>query len=188
MTSSTALDTFRDVVTLKDGVRVLFRPLIQSDYEGLVALFAPLSTEDRETMRQNVDEAVIRGWIESLDYDKVLPIVAEVRHEIIGQGTLHYGQGPYRHIADVRIFLAKAWRRRGVGTHLLQTLIHLARRQGLQILTAEVIASHTHVIKAFEALGFQPRARLDDHFMLPSGQTLDVVLMVNPLVSHRDEF
>jgi acetyltransferase len=187
-THTPTLETFRNIMTLKDGARVLFRPLTAQDYEGLANLFLPLAAEDRQVMRQSVDETVIHGWLDHLDYDKVLPIVAEIHHEIVGEATLHYGTGPYRHTADLRLFLAKAWRQRGIGTRLIQTMIDLARRQGLQILTAEVIASQVGVVKAFEGCGFRVKATLEDHFMLPDSQTLDVVLMTNSLVSHSGEF
>ncbi len=186
--ATSTLATFRHVVTLKDGARVLFRPLVPGDYDGLVALYSNLTPDDLETMRQHVTPELIQSWIDTLDYNRVLPVVAEVRHEIIGEGTLHFGQGPYRHTAEVRLYLAKPWRQRGVGTHMLRTMIDLARRQGIGILTAEVIAAHTHVVKAFSALGFKIKATLDDYFMLPDGRTLDVVLMVNSLISHSDEF
>lgn len=182
------LETFRNITTLKDGARVLFRPVTVNDYEGLVGLFVPLSAEDLQMMRQHVNEEVIRGWLDKLDYSHILPIVAEVHHEIVGEATLHYGEGPYRHTADLRLFLAKAWRQRGIGTRLIQTMIDLARRQGVQILTAEVLASQVHVIKAFEGVGFQSKATLEDFFMLPDGQTLDVLVMACYLVSHRGEF
>jgi len=187
-TAAPVIETFRKVVTLKDGARVLFRPLTAEDYEGLVRLFVPLSPEDRETVRDDITAEVVREWIDRLDYSRVLPIVAEVRHEIIGEGTLHFGKGAHRHTAEVRIFLAKAWRRRKVGTLLLETLIDLARRQGIHILTAEIVASHIHVIKAFAAHGFQAKATLEDYFMLPDGRTTDVVLMVNTLVAHSEDF
>ena len=187
-TPAPSIETFRNVSTLKDGVRVLFRPLTTNDYDELVKLFAPLSDEDRVALRDEVDANRIKEWVDKMDYDRLLPIVAEVRHEIIGEGTLHYGRGPYRHTAEVRVFLAKTWRRRGVGGHLLQTLIDIARRQGIHLLTAEILSSQTHIIKAFGALGFKTKATLDDYFMLPDGRTQDVVLMLNSLVSHHDEF
>ena len=187
-TLSPSIETFRNVATLKDGVRVLFRPLTANDYDGLLKLFAPLNEEERAALRGDVDEDLIKGWVEHLDYARLLPIVAEVRHEIIGEGILHYGKGPYRHTAEIRVFLAKAWRQRGVGTHLLQTLIDIARRQGIHILTAEILSSQTHIIKAFGAHGFKVKATLDDYFMHPDGRTQDVVIMLNSLISHHDEF
>jgi L-amino acid N-acyltransferase YncA len=187
-TTAPALTTFRHIVTLKDGVRVLFRPLTPDDRDGLLRLFVPLNPEDRTSVRDDITEEVVHSWIERLDYDHVLPIVAEVHGEIIGEGTLHYGKGAHRHVAEMRIFLARAWRRRGVGTHLIQTMLELARRLGLHIIIAQIVASQTHVIKAFASKGFEHKAVLDDYFRLPDGRTQDVVLMVNRLVRHDDEF
>ena len=187
-TPAATIENFRHIETLKDGARVLFRPLTTDDYEGLVKLFVPLGQEDRETVREDITPDVIRHWLDTLDYERVLPLVGEVRKEIIGEGMLHYGRGAHRHSAEVRIFLAKAWRRRGVGSKLLQTMIHIARRQGLHLLKAEIVASHIHTIKAFRALGFETVATLDNYFMLPDGQTIDTVLMVNTLISYTEDF
>lgn len=167
---------------------MLFRPMVASDYEGLVRLFVPLSQEDREAFRVEITPEVIRGWIDHLDYTRLLPIVAEINHEIIGDGTLRFGKGAYRHTAEVRIYLSRAWRRAGIGTQLLQTLIDLGRRQGLHFLRAEIIASHLESIKAFAGQGFEVIATLEDHFMLPDGRTLDEVLMFKRLVSRSNEF
>jgi L-amino acid N-acyltransferase YncA len=71
---------------------------------------------------------------------------------------------------------------------MIRVLIDLARKQGLSMLVAEVMAEQTKVIKAFESLGFQSQATLDDYFIFPDGETSDVVLMTFCLRSKMDEF
>jgi RimJ/RimL family protein N-acetyltransferase len=114
--------------------------------------------------------------------------VAVVNDEIVGDATLRLGQGPYRHKAEVRIFLSKPYRQRGLGTAMLKSVIDIAKRMELHLLTVEVIANRTPVIRAFRGLGFQMQTTLPDYFMMPDGETLDVALMILPLVRTVTEF
>lgn len=183
------LKRFRDIVTLKDGVNVLLRPMTPEDEERLVELFAPTSEEDLRYLRDNVkDPQVVRGWCQTLDYSRVLPLLALVKDRVVGEATLHFRTGPKRHLGEVRIFLAKDFRRRGLGSRMLSTLIELARRQDLHTLVAEIVADHSKVIKAFQNLGFELRCTFEDYFMLPDGDTRDVAILMYCLRPKVDEF
>ncbi len=183
------IKTYREIVTLKDGANVLLRPMTADDEKGLIDLFAPVSDEDLRYLRDNVrDPALIQHWCQTLDYSKVLPLLALVKDRVVGEATLHFRKGPRRHIGEVRIYLAKDFRQRGLGTKMLKTQIDLARKQGIGILVAEVVSDKTDVVKAFETLGFKAQTTLDDHFMLPDGDCRDVVLMSMPLCPKTDEF
>jgi hypothetical protein len=54
---------YRQLITLQDGGRVLFRPLTQDDRQDLVDLYAPLSAFDRRYLRHDVSnpEVVMDG-------------------------------------------------------------------------------------------------------------------------------
>ena len=180
---------FRDVVTLKDGVNVLLRPMTADDQLALVDLFAPISEEDARYLRNDVkDEAVIQSWCEELDYTRVLPLLALVKDRVVGEATLHFRTGPKRHLGEVRIFLAKDFRRRGLGSKMLNQLIDLARKQDLYTLVAEIVADQSKVIKAFQNLGFELRCVYADYFMLPDGDTRDVAILMYCLRPDIDEF
>ncbi|MCK4977144.1 MAG: GNAT family N-acetyltransferase [Anaerolineales bacterium] len=183
------IKNYRDIVTLKDGVNVLLRPMTLEDEERLVELFAPISEEDLRYVRNNVkDPAVIKGWCEDLDYTRVLPLLALVKDRVVGEATLHFRTGPKRHLGEVRIFLAKDFRRRGLGSKMLNKLIELARKQDLYTLVAEIVADQSKVIKAFQNLGFELRCTYDDYFILPDGDTRDVAILMFRLRPTVDEF
>lgn len=180
---------YRQIVTLADGTRVLLRPLMPEDRAGLIALFEPVGPDDYKLMRNDVrNKELVGSWVDHLDYKKVLPIVAVVADRIVGDATLHFRGGPGRHIADVRIFISKEFRRRGLGTAMLRALIDVARKCGLQLLVAEVVADQVKVINAFKNLGFEQRALYPDYFIMPDGETHDVVVLMLPLVHKREEF
>lgn len=183
------ISVYRNLVTLHDGSRVLLRALNAGDRDRLQAMFASVSEDDAEAMRDNVkDPTAIQKWIDELNYRRVIPLVAVVNDEIVGDATLHLGQGPYRHKAEVRIFLSKPFRQRGLGTAMLKAVIDIAKRLELHLLTVEVLSNRTAVIRAFRGLGFQMQATLPDYFMMPDGETLDVVFMTLPMVRTVTEF
>jgi RimJ/RimL family protein N-acetyltransferase len=183
------IKNYRDIVTLKDGVNVLLRPMTPEDEKCLVELFAPISEEDLRYLRHNVkDPTLIHSWCESLDYARVLPLLALVKERVVGEATLHFRTGPKRHLGEVRIFLAKDFRRRGLGTKMINTLIDLARRQDLYTLIAEIVTDQSKVIKAFQNLGFTLQCTYDDYFMLPDGDVRDVAVLMYHLRPTVDEF
>jgi L-amino acid N-acyltransferase YncA len=183
------IETHRDVVTLRDGVRVLIRPMIREDKEMLVEFFKYVSDDDLRYVRHNVrDRRVVEKWCDELDYSKVLPVLAIVKDRIVGNGSLHYFVGPKRHIAEYRLFLAKDFRQRGLGMKMTRAIIDMARKRDVRIITGEIVAEHTKVIRAFEGLGFKSQCLLEDYFMFPDGDCADVVFMTLNLKPHNDEF
>lgn len=180
---------YRQLVTLPDGARVLLRPLTADDREALASLFSPVSTEDLRYMRHKVnDPVVINKWIDDLDYNKVLPLIAIIGERIVGNATLHFFEGPSRHRAEVRIYLAKEVRRRGVGSRLLMALTDLAKRRNIYMIEAQIISDQATVIKAFQKLGFELKCVIDDYFILPDGELRDVALLIQRLRDYGGDF
>jgi L-amino acid N-acyltransferase YncA len=183
------IKNFREMVTLKDGAYVLLRAMTRDDKARLHEFYNSVSAEDLQYFRHNVkDEALIDEWCECLDYSEVLPVIALAKDHIVGSATLHFYTGPKRHVGEVRLFLAKDYRKRGLGMKMIRALIDLARKQSLSILMAEVIAEQNKVVKAFEQLGFHSDCILDDYFMFPDGDCSDVVIMTMSLRPKVDEF
>ena len=180
---------YRKVKTLPSGSRLLLRPLTKEDKQDLVALFARASRQDREYFRDDAgDPSVVESWVDNLNLRRVFPLVAVVDDKIVGDATLHFGKRYHRHLAWVRIFLDRDYRRQGIGTLMLRCLIDIARRVGLQQLYSEVVTNQHQVIKAFQDLGFQPAVTLQDYFTTSSDETLDMTVLVLRLVERSGEF
>jgi L-amino acid N-acyltransferase YncA len=180
---------FRQLITLSDGARVLLRPLSAEDRQGLIELYKPISTEDLRYMRHDVtDSSLVGKWVDDLDYDKVFPLVAVVNDRVVGNATLHFNEGPARHRAEVRIYLAKEIRRRGVGSRMLQALIDLAKRRNIYMIEARILNDQATVIRAFQNLGFLRKCLLDDYFILPDGELRDVAHLILRLRESGEEF
>ncbi|HLB49017.1 MAG TPA: GNAT family N-acetyltransferase [Anaerolineales bacterium] len=183
------IETYRELVTLRNGIQVLLRPMASDDCQTLVDLFATATDEDVRYLRDNIrDPAVARGWCDNLDYGRVFPLIAVVDEQAAGQATLHFGCGPERHCGKVRIFVARDFRRRGLGSRMLSALIDVARGHGLQFLMAEVVSDQASVIRTFMHAGFKLCFTLQDAFMLPTGETRGVATLKLCLRPPCDEF
>ncbi len=183
------LKSYRTVITLSDGAQVVLRPLQQDDDERLMDMFQQVSQEDLNFFRNDVqDRELLNKWMAEMNYDKVFPLVAVVGDRFVGEATLHFLAGPYRHLAEVRIFLTKGFRRRGLGTAMLKTMVQLARRVGRHQLIAEIPVEQSNAIKAFKGVGFEARFTREDYFMTPDGITHDVTVLTLRLVKPTGEF
>ena len=180
---------YRKFVSLKNGHKVMFRLLTEADREGLVQLFQEAPEEDLRFLKQDVrDEKLINSWLDQINYNKVLPLVAVDlnSNKLIGDATLHRGKNAAKHIGEIRIFVSRFYRNLGLGSLMLEELISLAFQENLQWLRAEVIADHKKVVKAFRAHGFEQKALLDDYFLRKDGVTHDVVLMLRPVIKKEE--
>jgi L-amino acid N-acyltransferase YncA len=180
---------YRKFVTLQNGRRVMFRLLNEQDREALIRLFQEAPEEDLRFLKQDVkDTRLVGSWVESLNYQSVLPLVAaELEgNDLIADATLHRGKHAAKHIAEVRIFVSRPFRNLGLGSLMLEELINLAQKANLHWLKAEIIADHKKVIRAFRSKGFDIRATLEDYFIRKDGVTHDVVLMLRPVVKREE--
>ena len=183
------IKNYREMVTLKDGTYVLLRPMTAEDAQRLKEFYSAVGEDDLRYFRHYVkDPAVVEDWCQHLDYDRALPVLALSKERVVGSASLHFFDGPKRHIGEIRLFLAKDYRKRGLGTKMIRSLIDLGRKQGLCILIAEVVADMGRVVKAFERLGFKAEVTLRDYFQFPDGEYSDVVLMCMSLRPQVDEF
>jgi L-amino acid N-acyltransferase YncA len=180
---------YRKFVTLQNGKRVMFRFLNAQDLEELVRLFQEAPEEDLRFLKQDVkDTKLVSSWVDHLNYQKVLPLLAVnlEGNSIIADATLHRGKHAAKHIGEVRIFVSRPYRNLGVGSLMLEELINLAKKESLHWLKAEIIADHKKVIKAFRSKGFEIRATLEDFFIRKDGVTHDVVFMLRPVLKREE--
>ena len=183
------LERYRQVKALPDGLRLLLRPLAKGDTDALAKLFARATPADLERFRSDpTDRQVIESWIDELDLSKIFPVVAVANDRIIGDVTIHFGRKYQRHLGWLRVFLDREFRRRGIGTLMIQATIDIARRVGLHQLRGYIPTDQPTIIKAFENLGFRNEFTHQDYAMLQDGHTLDVAELVLYLVDHSGEF
>jgi L-amino acid N-acyltransferase YncA len=165
---------------LKDGTRVILRPMVQEDREMLLAFFRSLNEKDLLSLRSDVrDASVIDRWVNNIDYRRAYPLLAEVDGRIVGDATLHMRQmGWKRHVGNVRVVVAKDFQNRGLGTLLINELVELAEEFGLEKLVAEIHLQAQGALTAFKRAGFSVKAVFEDLVKDFTGRSSDLVVMV----------
>ncbi len=184
------LEEYPKEAMLKDGTPVQLRPLAVEDAERLVSFFQQIAEADRWYLRHDVREAdLVRQWAVSVDYARVIPIVA-VRNEcIVGDATLHRrGYGASRHVGEVRIVIDPAYRGKRLGTWMILDLIQLATGLGLEKLVAEMPGNDLPALRAFQHLDFVRAGVIPELSKAPDGYPHDRVVLVKNLAPAWTDF
>jgi L-amino acid N-acyltransferase YncA len=181
--SEIIVTSFPKSISLDDGTPVTLRPLLKADEAALVEYFGSLPPEDRLCLKDDVgDPKVIENWIYELNYDTLLPLIALHNGNIVGDATLHFNPiGWTRHQAEVRLTTSTQYRVRGLGTILVQNLIEVATRLGLEQISIEIPPVLDKAFYLFEKMGFKEVANLKGFVKDLAGTESDLVLMVKYL-------
>jgi GNAT superfamily N-acetyltransferase len=171
---------FRKEGILKDGTKVVLRPLIKEDRDKLLEFFSRVSDRNRQFLRNDVrDPEVIDNWVNHIDYQKVFPLLAEVDGKIVGDATLHMRRtGWKRHLGNVRAVVADEFQGRGLGTLLINEISELAVEFGLEKLLSEIYFNSPGAINAFKNAGFGVKAVFEDLVKDQDGNNADMIVMV----------
>jgi len=177
------LDGYPKKVQLQAGTIVTIRPMVKEDAGKLYAFFTRVPREDRLFLRDDVSKRdVINLWARELDYEKILPLLAEVDENIVGDATLHRRKAGWTsHVGTVRIVIDKDYRGKGLGTLLIEELINIAKKAGLELLVAELMENQTGAIAAFKNLGFAQEAFLHNYVKDQVGGDHNLVVLIRRL-------
>lgn len=177
------LTVYPKKVRLQSGTSVTIRPMVKEDADKLYAFFSRVPREDRLFLRDDVSiRDVIDSWTQELDYRKVLPLVAEVGGNIVGDATLHRRTfGWTSHVGKVRLVIDKDYRGKGLGTVLIEELIDIAKKAGLEQLVAELMSNQTGALSAFKGLGFEKEAVFFNYVKDQMGEERNLVVMIKNL-------
>lgn len=172
-------------ITLRSGEKIVIRPLVPKDARALLTFYRALPEEDRLFL----DDDVTRNeWVERflnrVDYDTLVPLVAEYKGNIEGHATLirtHYGW--MSHVGQLRVAVSRSFQRKGVGTALIREIMKIAVGFGLEKMTARLMDNQVGARKAFERLGFKVEATFRRFVKDTTGRRRNMLVMAND-VSH----
>ncbi|MBI5418492.1 MAG: GNAT family N-acetyltransferase [Deltaproteobacteria bacterium] len=183
------LDRYPKEIALRDGARLVFRPMVREDADRLAEFFRMIPPEDKMYLRENVDRLeTIEKWAEALDYDAVFPILAFAEERIVGDATLHRNRAGWKQrVGKVRILVSPEFRHRGLGTAMIRELRHLGEKASLRYLMAEVLEEQQIAIRAFEKLGFERMVVYRNFVNDQKGRLHNLVVLAYPMTLSRDE-
>ena len=180
------IEDYPKKITLPDGTSLTLRPMSRDDQYALYSFFISLAGEDRRFLRNDVtDRKLIEKWARNLNFDRVLPILAEYEGRIVANATLHYQTfGWGRHVAEVRVTIAPDFQGRRLGAVLLEEITHLAEQSKVKKLLARIVTNREGVIRAFERAGFSRLTVLENYVKdLHNQQYADIILLVKEVPS-----
>ncbi|MFH1176734.1 MAG: GNAT family N-acetyltransferase [Acidobacteriota bacterium] len=175
------IEGFPTQVTLHDGTQLVVRPLEPQDGPAVHRFFRALPEEDRQYLR---DDVTRHDWIErfvrSIDYETVVPFIALQEGEVVGNATLYRSRyGWTKHVAEIRVSVAKAFQRRGLGAALMRLLVRHAISLGLEKMVAHVVDNQVGAKRSLEKAGFRQEAVLKAQVKDIFGIKRDLVVMSN---------
>jgi ribosomal protein S18 acetylase RimI-like enzyme len=147
-------------VKLKDGTNVLIREIRPEDIDHSLAFFRSLPEEDREYLRVDVtNREIVERRIESIQWGKVMRLVAVVGEEIVADGALELpGEGWEQHHAELRLIIARRFQRKGLGLLMARELYGLAAGRKVEEIIVKFMETQAAARKIFEKLGFREDA------------------------------
>jgi phosphinothricin acetyltransferase len=97
------------------------------------------------------------GWFEAHSPAKLPLWVEEREGEIVGWLSFQafYGRPAYAATAEISVYIAEAWRRRGIGRGLVERAIERSPALGLTTLLGFVFAHNQPSLRLLESLSFE---------------------------------
>ncbi|HID63126.1 MAG TPA: GNAT family N-acetyltransferase [Anaerolineae bacterium] len=160
-------------VTLRPGLKILFRPIKPTDEEMMQELFYSLSEESiyyRFFHRTQVMPHKKVQRFTTIDYQKDMAIVGVVeeygREKIIAVGRYALEAGS--NMAEVALLVQDDWQGKGIGTRLLKYLIQIARSRKIAGLKAQIMADNRAPLHLAHKTGYTVETTLKNGIFLVS--------------------
>jgi RimJ/RimL family protein N-acetyltransferase len=153
---------------------IIVRPARPEDLDAALDLYADVAAEGIHVAGEApVDKPARRKqWLESLARADSVTLVAEVDGEIVGLAGL---EG--KEVAELGMVVASGWRRRGIGTRLMEALIAWARSVGAHKISLHVWPHNAAALRLYEKFGFEREGYLRKHYRRRNGKMWDAVVM-----------
>jgi L-amino acid N-acyltransferase YncA len=105
-------------------------------------------------------------------------IVAETAGQVIGWASLNrFNPRPaYDHVADISVYVERAWRGRGVGRRLIEALVTLGREHAYHKLVLAAFPFNAAGMALYERLGFRTVGIYREQGQL-DGKWVDTIVM-----------
>ena len=161
---------------------VRIRPAEPRDTAEIVALARAVAAEPEGWLLADSrwrSAAAERRYIRAVrrHADAVL-LVAEMDGALAGRLSLSRDPHPLSaHVADLGLMVGAAYRRRGIGTALLDAAEEWANAAGVTKLELHVFPHNTAAIALYDRHGYEREGYRRRHYQRPDGELVDTILM-----------
>jgi len=166
--------------TVEVGGRTYMLRLMNPADGGRILAFArSLPVHDLLFLRRDITRPEeVELWMDEIERGNTQTILALLGDELVGyssvaRNTLNW----MRHVAELRVLVAEAHRRGGLGRVLTTAAFRLAVDMGVEKMLAQMTVDQEGAIGVFYRLGFEEEARLRAHVKDRDGKTYDIVLL-----------
>ncbi len=183
------INTYQKEAELKNGTKLLLRPMVAEDQDALYEFFKEIPKEDARYLRDDVSSRLlIEKWAKNLDYEKTLPILAIKDNAIIADATINRRRSGWKHhLGTVRVFVHKEYRDVGLGHLMIDEIVDIAYKLGIEKLIVEIPELSTAAIHAFNRVGFYHVAEIPNMVKDRENMPVDVVVMMKDVRPGHDD-
>jgi GNAT superfamily N-acetyltransferase len=168
------VDPAPDVILLRDGARLVVRPIEAADADALVALHARLSADTIYRRYFGV-----RPHLSPTEVERFTRVDGRTRFALVALqaadlvAVARYEGRPGDRSAELAVVVDDALQHRGVGRLMLERLVDVAREAGIESLVADVLAGNAAMLALLRTLGLPRRTETD-------GDTVTVLVDLSP--------
>lgn len=173
---------------LANGWLVRLRPMTPGDKPAILTFARSLQPDDLLFLRSDITEnAVLDEWASNLEKGATTTIIAEIAGVIAGYASLHHDRTRWtRRVGEIRVLLGPKYRGAGLGRRLAEEIFHVGHGRGIKKMAALMTPDQTRARAAFERLGFQVEALLQDWVVDRNGRPRDLLIMSHDVDAVRD--
>ena len=167
------------VVKAKDGRRITLRLMEASDADEMLTFARSLPPDDLLFLRRDITlPEVLNQWVHDIEEGRTVTVLSEDDVTLAGYGALHFNEVLWTgHVGEIRMLVAPAYRRLGLGSRLASELFAVAKDIGLKKIMVQMTPDQQGARVTFERLGFRPEAILADFVLDREGRTRDLLIM-----------
>ncbi|MEX2246061.1 MAG: GNAT family N-acetyltransferase [Dehalococcoidia bacterium] len=181
--------TLPRLVRLSDGTDMGLRLLSRLDRDAFLRFTQSLAEHDLLFLRIDItDPDVVDAWLDNVDLERIVTIVAERDGRIYGYGSLHMANAQWsRHVGELRVLIGESMRGKGLGRALTDAVFAQALDRGIEKMVAQMTIDQKGAIATFEELGFKAEALLRDHVKDRHGETHDLLVFSHDVRSFQSQ-
>jgi len=173
----------REVLTYRssDGTKVTLRPARADDAAAIIAAVRS-SSADRSYVLMEIygkDAAAQRAYLEGLDHNHNLFLVATVDGSVIGILALldAFLCSATEPALAVGIHLVREWRGRGIGSTMLRYALRWAQEHGYRRVEADIFTANKLSLHLFSKAGFREETCRTRKVQAGAQQISEVILV-----------
>ena len=164
---------------LRDGRSAAIRVMESSDLDRIIDFARNLPSDDLLFLRTDItDRNVVQQWVDNIKHGNTITLLAEVDGELAAYASVHLDQARWtRRVGEIRVQVGASYRGVGLGRALATEVFQLGQTRGIKKMAAMMTPDQAGARAAFERLGFQVEALLQDWVVDRNGRPRDLLLM-----------